>query len=215
MEVSPLNRSLALLVALLLALAACDDDPGKGVAKAKAEAPAAAATAAAAGARYAFSNADSRIEFVGAKITAKHEGKFGAFTGTITMPAASPDKGAVTVDIETASLSTEEADLTKHLKSADFFDVAKMPKARFASTKITAGGEGGATHTVTGNLELHGMTKQISFPATIHATADTVDVDAVFAIDRKDFGLVYPGMPDDLIKDEVRIKLQIHAKKAG
>jgi hypothetical protein len=45
-------------------------------------------------------------------------------------------------------------------------------------------------------------------------TADQVDADAEFAINRKDFGLVYPGMPDDLIKDEVLIKLQIHAKKS-
>jgi hypothetical protein len=40
-------------------------------------------------------------------------------------------------------------------------------------------------------------------------------VDAEFAINRKDFGVVYPGMPDDLIKDDVLLKLKIHAKKAG
>jgi hypothetical protein len=41
-----------------------------------------------------------------------------------------------------------------------------------------------------------------------------VDVDAEFVINRKDFGVVYPGMPDDLIKDDVLLKLQLRAKKA-
>jgi polyisoprenoid-binding protein YceI len=68
---------------------------------------------------------------------------------------------------------------------------------------------------VTGNLQLHGVTKSITFPATIKTSGDAVDVDAEFAINRKDFGVVYPGMPDDLIKDDILLHLQIHAKKAA
>jgi hypothetical protein len=44
---------------------------------------------------------------------------------------------------------------------------------------------------------------------------DALDVDAEFVINRKDFGVVYPGIPDELIKDDVLSKLPIHAKKAG
>ena len=66
---------------------------------------------------------------------------------------------------------------------------------------------------MTGNFQLHGVTKSITFPATVKAGGDTVDVDAEFAINRKDFGVVYPGMPDDLIKDEVLLKLHIHARR--
>jgi len=58
------------------------------------------------------------------------------------------------------------------------------------------------------------VTKSISFPATIKVRGDTVDVDAEFAINRKDFGIVYPGMPDDLIRDDVLLKLQLRAKKS-
>ena len=43
--------------------------------------------------------------------------------------------------------------------------------------------------------------------------ASSVDADAEFAINRKDFGVVYPGMPDDLIKDDVLIKLKLHGIK--
>ena len=65
--------------------------------------------------------------------------------------------------------STDTPDLTKHLKTADFFDVAKYPEATFVSTAIKPGGEKGASHTVTDNLTLHGATKSITFPATIAA----------------------------------------------
>ena len=66
---------------------------------------------------------------------------------------------------------------------------------------------------MTGNLELHGVTKSIKFPATVKASGDSVEVDAEFAINRKDFGVVYPGMPDDLIKDDVLLKLHVRAHR--
>jgi hypothetical protein len=41
-----------------------------------------------------------------------------------------------------------------------------------------------------------------------------VQVEAEFAINRKDFGINYPGMADDLIKDDVLILLKLDAKKS-
>ncbi len=202
--------------ALVLATAACDD-PAKGKAKATVSEPAAttsAATTAAGAVSYAFSNADSKVAFVGAKVTGKHDGSFGKFSGTVSLVDNDPTKSAVTVDMDATSLDTDTAKLTGHLKSADFFDVEKFPKATFKSTAIKAGGEKGATHTVTGNLELHGVTKAISFPATIKVAPGSVTVDAEFAINRKDFGLNYPGKADDLIRDDVVVKLTVHATKA-
>jgi polyisoprenoid-binding protein YceI len=108
---------------------------------------------------------------------------------------------------------SDQEKLTGHLKSGDFFDVEKFPKATFTSTEIKPGGAGGATHTITGNLELHGVKKSISFPAKVTVDASAVKADAEFVINRKDFGLVYPGKPDDLIKDEVLIKLHVTAPR--
>ncbi len=120
----------------------------------------------------------------------------------------------MSVDIDTDSLFSPDGDrLVGHLKSADFFDVAKFPKASFVSTEVKKGGDKGASHTVTGNLTLHGVTKGVSFPANVRTTAGGVDVDAEFAINRKDFGLVYAGKPDDLIRDDVVIRLTIRSKK--
>ena len=110
---------------------------------------------------------------------------------------------------QTLSVVTDDEGLTKHLKTPDFFDVTKYPKATFTSTKIESANAGGATHNITGNFELHGVKKSVTFPATIQAAADSVTVNAEFSINRKDFGLVYAGKADDLIRDGVVIKLTL------
>ena len=202
----------------MLALASgCNNDPSKD--KSKAQVSEAVTTPQAAlpkgAVHFAFSAPDSKVAWVGAKITKKHDGSFGGFTGGIDVVDADATKSTVTVDIDTSTLTADDPKLAGHLKSADFFDVAKFPHAKFSSTKIKAGGENGATHTVTGTLELHGVTKAISFPATIRLAGDGADVDAEFGINRRDFNIVYPGMPDDLIKDQVLIKLTVRAKKTS
>lgn len=211
-----MNRISMLIgaVALSAAIAACDNKPAENKPVATVSEPTASPKSASASATaYKIGPGDSKIEFVGAKITGKHDGSFDAFTGTVSVPGGDPLQGSVSVEIDTASLKADNPKLTGHLKSADFFDVAKYPEARFTSTAVKAGGDKGATHTISGNLELHGVTKGITFPATIRMVGDKVEVDAEFAINRKDFGLVYPGMPDDLIKDEVLIKLTVRAPK--
>ncbi len=202
-------------VVLALASVACDNNPSKGKSTATATEAVASAPAAATGVKYAFSNADSKVEFVGAKVTRKHDGSFKTFSGTVNLVDNDPTKSSVSVTVDVGSIQSDEEKLTSHLKSADLLDVTKFPQATFNSTAIKAGGDKGATHTVTGNLQLHGVTKSISFPANIKTSGEAVDIDAEFAINRKDFGIVYPGMPDDLIKDDVLLKLQVHAKKAG
>ena len=206
---------LAASMLLILSVAACDNDPAKGKAQAAASAPVTAATAAPSSAvKYGFSNEGSKIEFVGAKVTRKHDGAFQAFTGTVSLVDNEPTKSTVVAEIDIASLKADEEKLTGHLKSGDLLDATKFPQATFTSTSIKVGGDKGASHTVTGNFQLHGVTKSISFPATVKASGDAVDVDAEFAINRKDFGIVYPGMPDDLIKDDVLLKLHIHARRS-
>jgi polyisoprenoid-binding protein YceI len=205
----------SVLLGTLAAASGCNDQPGKDKSRATTSEVTAAATAAPQGAtKYVFSNAESKLDWTGAKVSAKHDGSFKTFTGTIQSPDNDATKGIVTVDVDTSSISVEPEKLNGHLKSADFFDVEKFPKATFQSTQIKPGGDKGASHTITGNFTLHGVTKSISFPATIKLLPDHADVDAEFVINRKDFGLVYPGKADDLIKDDVLIKLAIRAKKA-
>jgi len=205
------------IVTMCLVLAACDNEPAEGKSVAEVSAPVAAPATAAApagAAAYAFSQDGSTLAFVGAKITGKHDGSFKAFSGTITVPEGDLTKGSVALEVDTTSVITDTEKLTTHLKSPDFFDVAKFPKATFTSTSVAADTSKGGTHVITGNLDLHGVTKSISFPATVRLTAAGVEADAEFAINRKDFSIVYAGMPDDLIKDDVLMKLTLRAKPA-
>jgi polyisoprenoid-binding protein YceI len=201
---------------LFFALAGCED-PTKDKPKATVEASAPALTQAAlpAGAADALllDAATSTLGFVGSKVTGKHEGKFEKITGSITLASGKAEGGRITVEADTASVKSDQEKLDGHLKSADFFDVEKFPKATFTSSQIKAGGDSGATHTVTGELNLHGVKKTISFPATITVNADAASGSAEFVINRKDFGIVYPGKQDDLIRDDVLLKLSLKAPR--
>ncbi|AKV03394.1 Rhodanese-like domain protein [Labilithrix luteola] len=205
------------LAALSIVATGCDD-PAKGKAKAttteavgSAAAPVTAASATTAD--YKFDNNGSKITWTGSKVTGKHDGGFGDFKGTVHLVDGAPEKSSVKVEIDAASINSDQEKLTGHLKSPDFFDVAKFTKVDFTSTEVKKGGEKGATHTITGNLSLHGVTKAITFPATIKVEGDQVSVESEFAVNRKDFGINYPGKQDDLIRDDVLVKLSVHAKK--
>ena len=162
-----------------------------------------------------ISPGNSKIEFVAAKVTRSHNGSFKRFSGAIDLVNTKAEESRVSIDIEANSVETDEPDLTKHLQTPDFFNVAKFPKATFASTRIEPRRDKAPadTYDVTGNFELHGVKKSITFPATIQVTSANVTVNAEFAINRKDFGLVYPGKADDLIRDGVVIKLSVNAPR--
>lgn len=154
---------------------------------------------------------NSKVEFTGSKVTGKHEGGFKQFSGNIDLVNNKPEDSKVFVEIDVNSIFTETEDLTKHLKTADFFDVEKFPKASFTSTKIVPDAAKGANnYTITGDFDLHGTKKSITFPATI-TVGDTVSVKSEFSINRKDFGIVYAGKTDDLIRDDVVIRLDLNA----
>lgn len=201
-------------LALTLSLGACNTNPTAGKTQAKtseAVAPAAAPAPSGVTSTIPITRASGTVGFVGAKITAKHEGTFGDYSGSISVVDESIEKSSVSVKIDLKSLSIEPEKLKGHLMSPDLFDVEKFPTAEFTSTKIEPA-EGGK-YQVTGNLTLHGVTKSIAFPAAIALTKEGATVKTEFGINRKDFGIVYPGMPDDLIKDEVLIQLDLNAKK--
>lgn len=213
-----MNRSIAAfaLVSSLAPLGACAKVPDAPAAQAAAPATATTAQAPApssATETLPLDPAASRVEFVGAKITQTHEGGFRDVTGTITLDPANLLASRIDVRIGTASLYVEPARLQQHLQSPDFFDVARFPEATFRSTAITAGGTGGATHTITGDLTIHGQTKSLSFPITVEVTPTSVHATSTTQIDRRDFGIVYPGMPDDLIRDEVNLRIDLRAAR--
>jgi len=157
---------------------------------------------------------NSKVEFTGSKVTGKHDGGFKEFAGTIDLVNAKPEESSVMVSIDMNSVYVDDDGLAKHLKSPDFFDVEKFPKATFSSTNIVPdSAKGAGNYTVTGDFNLHGQTKSITFPAKIAVTDADVAVDAEFSINRKDFGIVYAGKADDLIRDDVVIRLNLKSSR--
>lgn len=153
----------------------------------------------------------STFAFTGSKVTGKHDGSFEKFTGWVELAGGKVEGGKLAVEVDMASVKSDDEKLTGHLKAPDFFDVARYPKATFESTEIKKGGDKGATHTITGNLDFHGVKKSITFPATIKESDKEVVAESEFVINRKDFGITYAGQADNLIRDEVVLKLKLQA----
>jgi polyisoprenoid-binding protein YceI len=158
--------------------------------------------------------ATSKIEFTGSKVTGKHDGGFKTFKGVIDLVGDKVEDSRVLFEIDVSSVFTDADGLTKHLQTGDFFDAAKFPKASFVSTKIIADAAAGAGNfTVTGDIEIRGVKKSVTFPAKITLTPAEAAVESEFSINRKDFGIVYAGKADDLIRDDVVLRLNLHAPK--
>lgn len=87
-------------------------------------------------------------------------GRFNTFEGSFSFDEATAANNKVSVDIDVASIDTNHAERDKHLRSPDFFDVDKFPRASFVSTGYEARGDGKGV--LRGNLTLRGITKEIA-----------------------------------------------------
>ncbi len=203
MKHSPLLTLAALLTAAWLS--GCSD-PADKVHKSSASDPQKPSGGSGAGKEYVI-RAESTIAFTASKVTRTHQGGFKSFAGKINV-GAGKIVGASEIKIGMPSIWADDPRLTQHLKSPDFFNVQQFPVATFTATSIT----GPASQpTITGNLDLHGVTKSVSFPAAVQVADNEVNLKAEFAINRRDFNVNYPGMPNDLIRDNVVLKLDIKA----
>ena len=90
-------------------------------------------------------------------------GRFDSFSGTFSYDEANPAASKVAVEIDTASVNSNHGERDKHLKSSDFLEVGKFPKATFVSKAITVGADGRAK--IAGDFTLRGVTKEIVIDA--------------------------------------------------
>ncbi len=153
---------------------------------------------------------ESEINFVGSKVTGSHDGGFKSFTGTFTVADGQLVGTGHQIVIDMNSVWSDNENLTGHLKNEDFFDVEKHPTATFTLTALQASGEAGQ-YSVSGNFTLIGNTRNLTFPATATVEGEKISINAKFDINRKDWGVVYAGKADDLIRDEVVIELKLIA----
>jgi polyisoprenoid-binding protein YceI len=157
----------------------------------------------------------SKIEFIGSKtVGGSHTGGFKAFNGVIELTPGAPGIKQITVDIDTTSIFADDPKLTAHLKTKDFFEVDKYPTAKFITTEIKPTTEAGATHTLVGNLTLHGVTKSITIPAEVKIDGSDVTIKSEFSLVKDNFGMTFAG-PGNVIRKEVVIKLNVKGERKG
>ena len=159
----------------------------------------------------------------GASFTVKHmmisnvRGEFNKVSGTFNYNEKDPTKSTVAATIDASSIDTREPKRDEHLKSPDFFDVAKHPKITFKSKKVAKAGEGKLK--VTGDLTMRGVTKEVVLDVEgptkpvkdpwgnlkIGATATTT-------LNRKDFGLNWNQALEAggvLVGEDVKVELDL------
>jgi polyisoprenoid-binding protein YceI len=161
----------------------------------------------------AHSNAQFTVRHLG---ISNVQGEFTKITGTAQIDDSDITKSSVNATIDVSSVDTRVPQRDADLKTDHFFDAAKYPTMTFQSTKITKNDDG--TLKMTGNLTIHGVTKEVTFDVTgptkpIQVMGTRRGASATTKINRQDFGLKYdtgtlPG-GDQMIGDTVTITLDI------
>lgn len=159
------------------------------------------------------------VQAVGSKVTGSHVLNFKMWKGGFEAKDGKAEGGKLELEVQVGSLEEVVKERNEwidkfegHMKSPDFFDVAQFATASFQALEIKAGGDAavkGTTHTIKGNLTLRGVTKEVTFPATVAIAGKEVTAKAEFSINRSDFGIKYPGKPDDLIREGVVLKIDV------
>ncbi|HEX3435952.1 MAG TPA: YceI family protein [Pseudacidobacterium sp.] len=165
----------------------------------------------------AHSEADFSIKHMG--ISNVH-GRFGNINGTLTLDEKDIVKSSANATIDIVTVDTGVAQRDQHLKSPDFFDVAKFPQMTFTSRGLSnANGQ----LQLAGDLTIHGVTKPVTL-ALDGPSKEQIDpwgktrraFSATTTLHRQDFGLVWNGnlkSGDTVIGDDVKVELDIELVK--
>ena len=162
----------------------------------------------------------SRVEFQVKHLgIATVRGHFAEFEGTLEVGddlASASAHGTV----ETASVNTSEDGRDEHLRSPDFFDSEQHPQISYSSTAITPTGED--TFEITGDLTLHGVTRELTLQAEVTGTEqdpwgnDRVGLEVTGQLNRGDYGITFNqalGSGNVMVSDKVKLRIEISAVK--
>lgn len=220
-----MNKLFTIVTAAAIALASCKGAPKADEAATTDEQQATTAQ----GEAYLIDSTQV-VSFIGTKPVGQHSGTFNISEGRLYVQnGVSVTGGNLTLDLKSLKITDEDtagvSKLAGHLASADFFEVDKYPAATFEITDVQPYNADstrpalvldGATHTVSGNLTLKGVTKNVTFPAIINVSGNVASARANFNINRTDWGLVYgndESLGDKFIRPEVNVSFSISANK--
>lgn len=172
------------------------------------------------------STTDSKINWLGKKVTGQHNGTINVSKGEVMVDNGKVIGGKIEVDMK--SIKNEDlkdagmnAKLVGHLSSADFFEVEKFPTAKLEIVKVEElkdATKPNVNSTVTANLTMKDVTKSITFPAEIKIENGMLSAKADFDIDRTDWNIKYgsgkffDNLGDKMINDKFNLNLVIVAK---
>lgn len=168
--------------------------------------------------RYEVDDQHTSVTFAVRHLFTEVEGRFQTFDGEIAFDPAAPEQTTIKGTIDAASIDTNVQKRDEHLRSADFFDVAKYPKIAFVSTGVADIDKATNKGKILGNLTMHGVTKPVVLDAQFlgQATDPWGNRKAGFAatttINRKDFGLGWNKALESgglLVGDEVTIRINV------
>lgn len=154
-------------------------------------------------------------------MVSKVKGTFDQFTAEIEANPTDLTTASIQFKIDVASINTRNNDRDNHLRSADFFDVEQYPNLTFTSSKIEKTDED--EYKVTGDVSLHGVTKQETFNVTFEGLAkdpmsgaEKAGFSAEGKIKRSDYGLTWNAALETggvLVGDDIKITIEIQAER--
>ncbi len=169
---------------------------------------------------YTIDPSHSRLGFTArhAMVT-KVRGQFQEFAGTAHVDTAEPANSKVDLTIQTASVSTGNADRDGHLRSGDFFDAEALPEITFVSTNVT---RDGSEWTITGDLTIKGVTNSVTIPFEETGSAQDpfgnvrVGFEGDVTVNRKDWGLTWNAALETggvLVSEKIKLEFDVSAIK--
>ena len=151
-------------------------------------------------------------------------GRFETFEGKIIFDEKEPAKTRVEGSIDAATLNTNVKKRDDHLRSADFFDVAKFPKITFQSSSVTDLDASGKKGKMQGTLTLHGVSRPVVLDASFLGKGkdpgghERAGFHGTTTINRKDFGLTWNKALEGgglLVGDDVTIEIDVEGVQQG
>ncbi|MEL6180081.1 MAG: YceI family protein [Myxococcota bacterium] len=153
----------------------------------------------------------STVRFTGEREGASHSRIFARFGGEVHVDEGKPLGVWVVLDVK--SLVHGNDALSHHVLSPDFLNVKAHPTAGFRSSKLVPVESSEHTHQVFGTIEIRGTQHEVNFPATLSLTEDGFHGEGILVLNRKDFGIQFPALGNDPIRDEVPLYLVINAPR--
>ena len=164
---------------------------------------------------YSIDPVHSSVGFSVRHFLTKVPGLFTKFSGTITVDRDNLENSTVNATIDVGSVDTDNDKRNAHLKSPDFFDAAKFATITFASKSWKKTGDN--TFDVTGDLTIHGVTKEIVLKVDLIGFgpgmqgAQLSGWDASVTLNREDFGVNGPAMLGKALGSEVGVSITVEA----